>query len=516
MRVFLSGPMGSGKSTLGPLVAKALDLSFVDIDTEIEETVKCSVSDYFQSHGEVAFREVEASVLLDVLQRDSVCVALGGGSVLNTPLRRRMLREGVLVGLGADTERLIKRTQDTARPLLNAQGALENILHRRAAVYAECHGQVSTNGSVEDAVKNICRLATLRPLVVPLGRRSYPVFVGEHLTESMTKSLRGESVFIVGDEGAKPWVDEIAEGCEVLGRIDVPGGEASKHLNTIANIYDEALRVGVSRQTVLVSIGGGAVGDMAAFAASTLLRGIPLVQVPTTLLSMVDSSVGGKTGFNRSGGKNLVGSFYQPKRVYCSTHTLDTLSEDEYRSGFAEALKAAYLRGESALSEFEQLAHTQQFLKRRGAGVQACIRHAIQLKSDVVVEDEREAGKRKLLNLGHTVGHVLEADAGFGPLRHGEAVGLGLIAACRVAEGLGEGRGQATRITALLSALGLPTDLDRRLPQDPRFHELLTKDKKRGAQGQIDFVLPLGPGNVEIRPLSVEEIAQASKTSAKT
>ena len=246
-------------------------------------------------------------------------------------------------------------------------------------------------------------------------------------------------------------------------------------------------------------------GDLTAFAASTLLRGVALGQVPTTLLAMVDSSVGGKTGFNRPAGKNLVGTFYQPRFVLCDVETLETLPIEEVRAGLAEVVKSAWLDGEASVAQLERDA--EALAACEPDAVVRAIRMAVSLKARVVREDEREAGRRMLLNLGHTIGHGLEAAAHYRGLRHGEAVALGMIAALRVGRALGRGAADGgERLTRLLEALRLPTDLDARLGADAlRF---IGADKKRRGD-QIAFVVPGDPGDTAVVPLSLQTIERA-------
>ena len=255
----------------------------------------------------------------------------------------------------------------------------------------------------------------------------------------------------------------------------------------------------------MIGVGGGVIGDLAAFAASTLLRGVALGQVPTTLLSMVDSSVGGKTGFNRPRGKNLVGTFYQPKFVLCDVDTLSTLPTEERIAGLAEAVKSAWLDSEESVAMLERDA--EALLAADPDATIRAVRMSIRLKSRIVHEDERESGRRMLLNLGHTVGHGLEAAYDYRGIRHGEGVALGMIAAMRVASHLGHGRLEETeRLTRLLDRLGLPTDLDRRL--NSRALEFIGSDKKRRGE-QIHFVIPRLPGETEIRLVGIDEVREA-------
>jgi 3-dehydroquinate synthase len=287
--------------------------------------------------------------------------------------------------------------------------------------------------------------------------------------------------------------------------VRLEGDEAHKDIASVERIWDAALEAEVDRTAILIGVGGGVIGDLTAFAASTLLRGVALGQVPTTLLSMVDSSVGGKTGFNRSRGKNLVGTFYQPRFVLCDVETLATLPQEERIAGLAEVVKSAWLDSEDSVRMLERSA--EALMEGDEDATIAAVRMSVMLKARIVHQDERESGRRMLLNLGHTVGHALEAASDYRGIRHGEGVALGMIAAMRVADRLAGGRGLETdRLTRLLERLGLPTDLDPRL--NARVLGFLGSDKKRRGE-TIHFVIPRAPGQTEIRPFSLEELRRA-------
>jgi 3-dehydroquinate synthetase len=246
------------------------------------------------------------------------------------------------------------------------------------------------------------------------------------------------------------------------------------------------------------------VGDMAAFAASTILRGITLGQLPSTLLSMVDSAVGGKTGIDRAEGKNLIGTFYQPAFVLCDVETLTTLPLAERRAGLAEVVKSAWLDSEESVVLLERSA--EALARGELEATNAAVRMSVAMKARVVTEDEKETGVRATLNLGHTLGHAIEAASGYAALRHGEAVALGMVAAFRLSERLGAASAeQGQRMLALLRRLGLPVDVDKYL--DERTLGFMSSDKKRKG-GKIRFIVPGAPGATQITPLTPEEIAR--------
>jgi 3-dehydroquinate synthase len=264
------------------------------------------------------------------------------------------------------------------------------------------------------------------------------------------------------------------------------------------------LDVGVDRSSLVIGIGGGVVGDLAGFAAATLLRGVRVAHVPTTLLAMVDSAIGGKTGFDTRHGKNLVGAFHQPSFVLSDTHILSSLPRDERRAGLAEVVKSAWIDGDAAVAQLE--ADADALIRDDEEATTRAIRMAAQLKARIVTEDERETDLRACLNLGHTLAHAIEASSGYAGIRHGEAVSIGMVAASRVAVRTGRMQAQdAERVRALLDKLGLPTQVEPFLSD--RVLSFISADKKRTG-AKVSFVAPGAPGEVTMVPMPVEELQQ--------
>ena len=284
--------------------------------------------------------------------------------------------------------------------------------------------------------------------------------------------------------------------------VTFPDGEPSKTLDTVRLLYDRALGFGVDRRTPVVAFGGGVVGDVAGFFAATLLRGVPLVQVPTTVLSQVDSSVGGKTGVNHAEGKNLVGAFHQPAFVFADAALLGTLPGREVRSGLAEVVKHGALGRPELLEEVVE--RGEALRAGDAAALRAVVAPAVAVKARVVEADEEERGPRAVLNLGHTLGHAIEAEAGFGPVRHGEAVALGMRFAARWSHRIGWLReAELLRLEAALDACGLPADWQRWLT--PAVLGRLAKDKK--VRGEwVDYILLEGLGRARIVPTALAEV----------
>jgi 3-dehydroquinate synthase len=330
-------------------------------------------------------------------------------------------------------------------------------------------------------------------LMVELGERSYPIHIGEGLldeAELFRAHVTGRTAAIVTNETVAPlYAQRLAATLERAGaaclRIALPDGEAFKTWETLNRIFDALLAAQADRRTVLVALGGGVVGDLTGFAAATYQRGIAHVQVPTTLLAQVDSSVGGKTAINHPLGKNMIGAFHQPSAVVVDTATLASLPPREYVAGLAEVVKYGAIHDVKFLDWIEDQA---DLLARRDAGALAhAIRRSCEIKAAIVAQDERESGVRALLNFGHTFGHAIESAAGYGKWLHGEAVAAGMAMAARFSVRQGRARSsEADRLVALLARFGLPVrppDFDRRV-----WLEYMGRDKKNEA-GRITLVL---------------------------
>ncbi len=517
--VFLSGPMGSGKSALAGRVAALRGTQAIDLDERIERAAGKSIAEIFGDRGEAGFRALERDALHAVLSEARAGVlALGGGTVAELATRRQLLAAGTLVTLRASIDTLVQRVGDArTRPLLAGQDVrarLEALLAARAEAYAECHGELFTDGkALVELAREVDDLVSDERIVVPLGARTYRVEVGAGTRHALgaraQAAAQGKQVVLVTDEGVlEPWAKQaraaLEQASHAVTEVCLQAGEAHKNITSIERIWDAALDAGVDRDALVIAVGGGVVGDMAAFAASTLLRGVAFGQLPTTLLAMVDSAVGGKTGIDRRQGKNLVGSFHQPRFVLCDVETLATLPLAERRAGLAEVVKSAWLDGEASVAMLE--ARAEALLRGDLDATIDAVRMSVQLKARIVTEDERESGMRATLNLGHTLGHAIEVASGYTALRHGEAVALGMVAAFRLAARLsGQDEGHGVRVEALLKRLGLPIDVDRYL--DERTLSFIDADKKKKG-GKVRFVVPHAPGDTRLVSLASTEIAQ--------
>lgn len=347
----------------------------------------------------------------------------------------------------------------------------------------------------------------MKTLHVGLGERSYPIHIGEGVLGEIGEELLAISfpkkvAVITNPLVGQLYADIVLGALSSAGfsaiRIDIPDGEEFKTLATVSTVYDALMAAGFDRGCGLLALGGGVVGDLAGFVAATFLRGIPFVQIPTTLLAQVDSSVGGKTGVNHPLGKNLIGSFYQPRLVLIDVNTLSTLSTRDYQAGFAEVVKYGVIRDQSFF--FELVAHAGKLCDHDPAALIAAIMRSCQIKADIVERDEREDGLRAILNYGHTFGHAIENLAGYGEYRHGEAVAIGMVVAAQISANLG--LCTFSEVEALRQLL-----LDFKLPviapeySAEKLLEAIGRDKKVHA-GLLRMILNRGIGDYEIRTVA--------------
>ncbi|MFK8002260.1 MAG: bifunctional shikimate kinase/3-dehydroquinate synthase [Polyangiales bacterium] len=488
--------MGTGKSTVGRRVAHAMNLRFIDLDAELEARLGKTVSEYFADEGETRFRAQEAELALELSRDEDLLIALGGGTVTNGAVRRALCARGLLVTLTCDVGVLAERLGgDSTRPLLGRgeelPRRLANIAKERAAAYAECHAEVDAGATPDEVAARVRERIIDAPLAVMLGARSYRVEIGRGAIARRPSTSTGE--LEVADTNTSRYAGSAFE---------LQAGESHKTIEAVASIWDEAIGRGLDRHSRFVGVGGGVVGDLTGFASSSYLRGVRFGLVATSIVAMVDSSVGGKTGFNRPGGKNLVGAFHQPEFVVCDIDMLHSLPEDEYRSGLAEVVKSLWLDSDERVREIESLVDALN--AREPRAVEQVVRGSVALKARIVEADEREKGQRMLLNLGHTLGHGFEAAAGFGALRHGDAVSLGMAAACDVSLALGAmSVDGARRMRGLLERMRLPTDYERHLTRASL--AFVERDKKRVGDA-IRFVLPHEPGETTLTELKPAEL----------
>jgi shikimate kinase/3-dehydroquinate synthase len=514
--IVLVGLMGAGKTSIGRRLAARLGLPFRDADAEIELAAGCTIPELFSRYGEGDFRAGERRVIRRLLSGDPLVLAFGGGAFMDRETRAAVRDEAIAIWLRCPLHTLLRRVAGRDnRPLL-ADGDPAEILQRlmdvRYPVYAEADVIVDCMDESPDATTARVLNALLawrspRRLAVVLPSTSYDVVVGDDLLARAGALLaprmeQRRAVVVTDDTVARLHLPALSRGLEATGiitnQIVVPQGEASKSLASWQSVVDQLLEARVERRTTVVALGGGVVGDLAGFAAATTLRGLPFVQVPTTLLSQVDSSVGGKTGVNTAQGKNLVGAFYQPRMVLADTGTLATLPRRELGAGYAEIAKAGLI-GDAAFFAWCEAHGAAVIGGNREAQAEAIMR-ACAFKAAVVGDDEREEKPndgRALLNLGHTFGHALEAEYGYtGGLLHGEGVAVGLGLAFRLSARLGHcTAADADRVASHIAAMGITAELrmlNRRFSA-ARLIGHMRRDKKV-RDGALKFVLAKGIG----------------------
>ncbi len=554
--VVLVGMPGAGKSTIGRRLASLLRLPFVDADHEIERAAAMTIPEIFEKFGEAEFREGEKRVIARLLEGGRQVIATGGGAFMAEETRAAVRARGVSVWLKADVETLIGRVRRKSnRPLLagaDPEGALRRLLAAREPVYATADVTVQSRDVAHDDVVAALLAALAEPaaatgavpphhhrgdpsmtiatalagtpadahgretVTVGLGARAYDILIGRGLDAGAEIAARfpGARASIVTDATvADRHLAAFSENLAAAGlephAIVVQPGEASKSFRGLETVVDGLLEARRERGDLVVALGGGVIGDLAGFAAGIVRRGMRMVQVPTTVLAQVDSSVGGKTGINARQGKNLVGVFHQPSLVLADLDLLATLPERHRRAGYAEIAKYGLIDDAGFFAWLED--HGADVVAL-GDGLAHAVATSCRAKARVVAADEHETtGARALLNLGHTFGHALEAGTGYGErLVHGEAVALGMAQAFRfsAARGLCSPE-DAARVERHLRSVGLPTrlsDVPGGLPDDEALLALMAQDKKV-VRGKLVFVLVTGIGGAFLaRDVPVEAV----------
>ena len=516
--IVITGFMGTGKTAVGRAVARLLGREFVDIDERIEKEAGASVQQIFVREGQETFRGMERDVCRELSERQDLVIATGGGTLIDQENRELMMKSGIVICLLASTEEIMNRLTGTGvskRPLLEGsdlRGTIETLLQERREIYHSFPWQVdTTNMTVEEVAKRVIEISRSVTIPVSSPAGGYEIMIGDGLLDRLGLILKGKitgRIAIVTNTVVSPLYATTLERSLRDARFDpficvIPDGESHKRIETVEHLYEEFLAGGLDRGGTVISLGGGVTGDIAGFAAATFMRGVKFVQVPTTLLAMVDASVGGKTGVDLPQGKNLVGAFKFPQLVLIDPRVLTTLPEKEIRNGAAEAIKHGIL------------ADVDLFDHLRGGPLQfspQVIERILMVKVKIVEEDPYERGRREVLNLGHTVGHAIEQVSGFS-LPHGEAVAIGLVAAARIAVRLSLADSQLVdRIEGALSAWGLPT----RVPQ-VSVDEIIASmahDKKR-LSGRLRFVIPRKISRVEVVDDVPEEAIRAVLTEMK-
>ena len=543
--IVITGFSGTGKSLVAREIAGQLRWDFIDTDAEIVKLAGKSIAEVFQQDGEAKFRELEREVIKRASRRSHKVIATGGGAIVDSQNHAQLARKGFIVCLDAKPETIYQRLFQEGshgseiRPLLEGDNPLERIRQlkaRRQPYYDDVDLVINTDDlSISEVAGKVIRAWGLLCGVYPerdssvaslpqndkkrrtrndvaedvacwveTATQKYPIFVGygllDKLGEELKKVTSSHVAIVISDENvSRLYGDKVEKLLRNAGfavnSFIVPPGEETKSINTAIDIYNFLIKKRVERDDMLIALGGGMIGDLAGFVAATYLRGIPWIQVPTSLIAMVDASIGGKVAVNHPEGKNLIGAFYQPKFVLADTRALATLPERELTSGWAEVVKYGLILDKEFFEFLES--NVDRLTKLEQGAVNEAIIRSASLKAQVVSQDEKERGQRIILNYGHTIAHGLEAATRYIGFLHGEAVAIGMMGAAKLSQRLGILPASVVkRQQSLLRKFGLPTAFfGINLAEIAKAMEV---DKKTRAKG-IRWVLLEGIGKTTIR-----------------
>ena len=542
--LIITGFSGTGKSLVAKETARRFNWNFLDTDDEIVKKNGKPIAEIFRQDGEDKFRELERETIRKACQQKETVIAIGGGAIIDPHNYELLAKTGLIVCLEAKPETIYERlfheaaysSETEVRPLLANDNPLERIRQlktSRQPYYANVDWTVHTDNLnirqvAEEVIRALRLLRSTNPHLNPLSSREmklgsqlktnddvacvvetatqiYPVLVGygflNKLGEKMKKAALSGTANVISDEnvfslyGSK--VEGILKGAGfAVNSFVVPPGEETKNMDYAIKIYDFLVEHRAERDDILIALGGGMVGDLAGFVAATFLRGMPWIQVPTSLVAMVDASIGGKVGVNHPEGKNLIGAFYQPNLVLADCQTLTTLPQRELTSGWAEVIKHGLILDEEFVQFLES--NVNKLTKLESELLTRAIARSAAIKAQVVSQDEKEReGKRTILNYGHTIAHGLEAATQYKRFLHGEAVAIGMVGAAKLSQRLGLLPSAAVeRQQALLQKFGLPTGFSGLgLTEITRAMELDKKTKEKA----IRWVLLQDIGKVVIR-----------------
>ena len=468
MNISLIGMMGSGKTCIGELLAKLLNMSFVDTDEQIIKTEKASINQIFAQKGETYFRKMETATLKNVLNFNNQIISTGGGIIKSDENLSLLKEKSIVFYLKANPDILFERIKNNKeRPLLNVENMkdkIKTILQERIKATKESSYPIIIEENIlEKAYEYILKYTSSKKFLVVTNDKIFNLY-GEYLRND-------NSEFVV-----------------------LPDGEVYKSMEYLNKILDKALEIKLERKDAIIALGGGVIGDMAGFAAAIYQRGIDFIQIPTTLLAQVDSSVGGKVAVNHKLGKNMLGAFYQPKLVLSDTNVLKTLDERQFKTGLSEVIKYAFIEktcnAEENYNFYEFLKENKEKIcKRDTKALKELITICCKLKSAVVNQDEKEKGLRAILNFGHTYAHAIENITNYEKYTHGEAVSIGMKLIFDLALSMGKISEEYYKdAISLIKEYDLVTSLDY-TPDREKFYDAMKSDKKVSNQS-IMFVMP--------------------------
>jgi shikimate kinase / 3-dehydroquinate synthase len=505
--IVLIGFMGAGKSTVGRALAPKLGLPFVDTDDLIEAETGSAIAELFVAEGERRFREIEREIVVRTLGGSDAVIALGGGAVTD-PVTCTALEWTDVVYLTAPYAESMRRTgADPGRPLLTATDprALyrkrQVIYERVADVVIDTHGR-SPDEIADEIAREVAKVevdAAVDRVVCAPPSGTYPIVIGQGIASELARHINlpphAEQAFVIThpglDDAARKVAASLADAGLRVAFEKIPEGERSKSLDVCMQLYSELAKANAHRGDLIVAVGGGVVTDVAGYVAATFNRGMPIVNVPTTFLGQVDAAIGGKTGVNLDAGKNLVGAIHQPVGVICDVEFLSSLPEREIRGGLAEVVKYGFIADPGLL---DSVGDGSRFVDRDRAALRQVVTRSVGIKAEIVASDERDEGPREALNYGHTFAHAIEHVLGYGSISHGEAVGLGMMAAAHLAHALKMIDEEVVEVhRRVISGVGLPITADLDLGSLQAAWE---RDKKY--RGGVRFVLLEAIGRVRL------------------
>jgi len=507
--IILTGFMGSGKDSVGREISKNTDLSFFSMDDYIVLKEKRTINKIFEESGEDYFRKIEKETLNEIKNIKNTVIATGGGVVKDKENRKVLSGMGKVVHLYTN---------------LDAVNNIIKIYNQRMdkGLYESADEKIDTSEITQKQVaekiledlevKTKTMAKSFKTLTIKTESKVYPIYIGYNLfrenNSRINLELKSEKVAIISNPlvGAL-YIDELEktllkEGIKPYICI-IPDGEKYKTFDTIKSIFDMLLKENMDRSASIIALGGGVVGDMAGFVASTLKRGISLIQIPTTLIAQVDSSIGGKTGFDHPLGKNMIGTFYQPDMVIIDIKKLLTLSEKEFRNGLAEVIKYGIANDKTLFDILEK--KQQKIINRDIELLEEIVLKCAKIKKTVVEEDEKEEkGIREVLNYGHTIGHIIETVTGYSKYSHGQAIAIGMV---KEAELAGQenllSKNDLLRIKNLIGKYGLPTSIPENIDLD-EMRKFVAQDKKV-RKGKIRLPVPTGIGKIIFREVECKK-----------
>ncbi len=530
MKIVLVGFMGAGKTSVARRLGQLLRLPVVDTDEMIVDWAGRSVPEIFAREGEAGFRARERRVVRRIADLRNVIIAAGGGAQVDPENRANLRRGARVVHLAVSPGAVRERVDDSHRPLLagGATGEIERLMRRRESSYALAGEEIDTTHlSVQEVAERLARGCEPAPRDTDMGQvremtvrvdPPYQIAVGGEMLQSpagqLSRVLTGRRVAVISDTLVwQLWGRSVRDDLRRAGYRTTAyhfwGGEGGKTLRTVEAAADRLLEDGVDRHCHVVVLGGGVPGDVGGMVAAVLLRGIPLIQMPTSLLAQVDSSVGGKVGVNHRLGKNMLGAFHQPDLVLSDVSTLRILPEDEFRSGLGEVIKHGFIAGGSYLQMLRD--RREDILARDPQVLRDVVLGSCRIKESFVRGDERDRGRRMMLNFGHTLGHAMETAAG-GRIPHGVAVGWGMAAAARISERMNIlSRGGRRELEDMLHSYGLPSGLPdlRDAPGAGEIMRCVRYDKKRRDAG-MRWILLRGAGQPEVCDNVPQEVVAES------